>query len=487
MRSRVDASRGLAPRALRPSFPEGFLWGAATSAYQIEGSVDADGRGESIWDRFCREPGRIRDGGTGATACDHYRRYREDVARMAELGLKAYRFSVAWPRVFPTGTGPVNPRGLDFYRRLVDALRARAIEPVVTLYHWDLPQALQDRGGWARRDTAARFAEFAATVARALGDGVRYWITLNEPWVVAFVGHLFGEHAPGIRSWAVALAVAHHQLLAHGLAVRALRAEGGGRFQVGITLDQVAVRPATQDEADAAAAGRFDGWRNRWFLDPVLRGRYPADLWPLLAPLWRPAGLVRPGDLDVARARIDFLGVNYYSPAVVRHAPGRPPLEAEVLSPRGPVTAMGWAIDPGGLAQVLLRVHHEYGPLPIMVTENGAAFPDRWDGEPVVDDPQRVAYLDGHVRAVADAIARGVDVRGYFVWSLLDNFEWARGYGPRFGLFYVDYPSQRRVPKASALWYREVIARNGPDASVPSPGGQAEPGRAPRRPSGPPA
>ncbi|HEY8552429.1 MAG TPA: GH1 family beta-glucosidase [Thermaerobacter sp.] len=461
MRSRVDESRGLAPRTDRLPFPEGFQWGAATSAYQIEGSVDADGRGESIWDRFCRQPGRIQDGGTGATACDHYRRYLEDVARMADLGLKAYRFSIAWPRVFPTGAGAVNPRGLDFYRRLVDALRARGIEPVATLYHWDLPQALQDRGGWACRDTAERFAEYAATVARALGDGIRYWITLNEPWVVAFVGHLFGEHAPGIRSWAVALVVAHHQLVAHGLAVRALRAEGGRRFQVGITLDLTAVRPATDAAGDVAAAARFDGWRHRWFLDPVLRGAYPADLWPRLAGLWQPQRLVRPGDLELARAPLDFLGVNYYSPTLVRHDPQRRPLEVGTMPPGGPVTAMGWAIDPQGLTQVLLRVHREYGPIPILITENGAAFPDRWDGGPVVDDPERVAYLDGHVRAVADAIARGVDVRGYFVWSLLDNFEWARGYGPRFGLFYVDYPTQRRVPKTSALWYREVIARNG--------------------------
>lgn len=470
-------SRTSSPPA--PRFPEGFLWGAATSAYQVEGAVDADGRGPSIWDVFCRVPGRVRNGDTGDVACDHYRRYREDLDLMADLGLRAYRFSVAWPRVLPEGTGRVNLAGLGFYRRLAEGLAERGIVPVATLYHWDLPQALQERGGWATREAVRWFADYASVVASALGDLVPYWVTQNEPWVAAFLGHATGLHAPGVRDWSTALAVAHHLLLSHAVAARAIR-ERHPEAHVGVALDLHDLKPATERPEDAAAVVRMDGFRNRWFLDPLLLGRYPEDL----AGRYRDRGLdlswLRPGDLETVQGSLDFLGVNYYAMTVVREAPGESPLELAAVPPAGPVTAMGWRVAPAGLHRLLVRLARDYPPVPVLITENGAAYDDvLTDGHEVRDD-ERVNYLASHVAAAAAAVADGVDLRGYFVWSLLDNFEWTEGYSKRFGLVYVDYESQRRIPKRSASWYRDLIRSNGraldqagPASGSPGPGPDA--------------
>jgi beta-glucosidase len=444
--------------------PDGFLWGAATSAYQIEGAVDEDGRGPSIWDTFCARPRAVRHGDTGAITCDHYHRWREDLDLLTELRLSAYRFSIAWPRIHPTGRGAVNQPGLDHYRRLVDTLLERSITPAVTLYHWDLPQPLQDAGGWPARSTADAFAEYAMIVADALGDRVPLWITLNEPWVSSFLGYGSGRHAPGVRDGRAALLAAHHQLLAHGLAAGGLRGTAGA---VGVTLNLSPVWPAGRDAADAAAAQRMDGNRNKWFLDPILTGAYPADLVEWYGGDFD--GIVRDGDLGLVSAPLDFLGVNYYFRTHV--VAGDPPADREGVLPLlgahvenppfVPVTAMGWPIEPDGLTELLTRLRRDYPGLPpVYVTENGAAFDDYVDPEGGVDDEERIAYLQGHLRALHDAIGAGVDVRGYFCWSLLDNFEWAEGYGRRFGLYYVDYLAQRRIAKASARWYAEVAARN---------------------------
>jgi beta-glucosidase len=439
------------------AFPPDFLWGVATSAYQVEGSPRADGRGESIWDRFCREPGKVVGGATGDVACEHYLRYAEDVELMGRLGLRAYRFSVSWPRVFPDGSGRVNRLGLDFYERLVDRLLEQGIEPIATLYHWDLPQALQDRGGWEARETAERFAEYAVTVFEALGDRVGRWITHNEPWVTAFLGYGSGSKAPGLRDWRAAVKVSHHLLVSHGLAVAAMRAVRSGGA-LGIALDFVPVTPATPAAEDAAATRRMDGFRNRWFLDPVLRGGYPADAVDELERRFGPLDFVRPGDLETIAVPIDFLGVNFYTAQSVRHRAGAAPVDAEPLATDRATTAMGWEIVPDALTSLLVRVKRDYGDIPLFVTENGAAYDDVLDGGPTVDDPARLAYLRSHVEALGRALEAGVDVRGYFVWSLLDNFEWENGYSMRFGLVYVDFASQRRVLKSSALYYRDLIA-----------------------------
>jgi beta-glucosidase len=439
------------PRAR--AFPPGFAWGAATAAYQTEGAATEDGRGESIWDRFTTLPGRVVNGDTGRVACDSYHRYREDVGLMRELGLDAYRFSIAWPRVFPEGRGRVNEPGLDFYDRLVDELLAQGIEPYPTLYHWDLPQALEERGGWPARDTVEAFGEYVEAVVARLGDRVSRWITQNEPWVVSWLGYGRGEHAPGRRSDRDALAAAHHVLLSHGRALEIVRREQP-RAKVGITIDVIPIHPLTSAEEDLVAAREEDGFRNRWILDPVLRGAYPEDMMRRFA---RILPDVRDGDLEAISAPIDFLGVNYYRRHVVQAGPnGSGPVVVDV--PGRPHTAVGWEVYPEGLYELLLRLHSEYDPPPLYVTENGAAFGDtRRNG--TVDDPERTSYLEHHVAAVARAIEEGVPVEGYFVWSLLDNFEWARGYGPRFGLVYVDYGTLERVPKQSYHWYRDFIAR----------------------------
>ncbi|QKG21885.1 GH1 family beta-glucosidase [Actinomadura verrucosospora] len=453
-----------------PRFPEGFVWGTATSSYQIEGAVHEDGRGASIWDSFCARPGAIRNGDTADVACDHYHRWPEDVALMAGLGVNAYRFSVAWPRIQPEGRGPANPKGLDFYDRLVDALAEHGIAPALTLYHWDLPQALQDAGGWMNRDTAHRFAEYAGLVADRLGDRVPTWITLNEPFVHMTEGHALGVHAPGEALLLDALPVAHHLLLGHGLAVPELRGRTSG--QVLITNNYSPVWTATDSAADRAAATAFDALQNRLFTDPVLLGRYP-DLSAYGVDGAFP--FVQDGDMNVIAAPLDGLGVNYYSPTRVA-APnsgvqsGGASVLSEVeghLDGTGlpfedapidgyPVTAFGWPVVPEGLREMLLKLRDRYGAAlpPILVTENGCSVRD----EPGRPDQERIDFLDGHLRALHQAIADGVDVRGYFVWSLLDNFEWAEGYEQRFGLVHVDFATQRRTPKASYHWLRERLA-----------------------------
>jgi len=442
---------------LKITFPEGFIWGVATAAYQIEGAWNEDGKGESIWDRFSHTPGKIAHGDTGDVACDHYHRWREDVALMKELGLHAYRFSISWPRLLPQGRGRVNDAGLDFYSRLVDALLEAAIEPFVTLYHWDLPQALQDRGGWPERATAEAFVEYADLVARKLGDRVKHWITLNEPFVSAIAGYLEGQHAPGHSDLDEALAAAHHLLLAHGWAVPVIL-RNSPEVQVGITLNLSGQTPASPSAADRAAAWQRDGVINRWFLDPLSARGYPADI---VQHYGHPMDFVQAGDLEAIAVSLDFLGVNYYARGVVRSSVLT---EAEnvprTVFPNPERTEMGWEVYPEGLYEVLGRLHFDYRFPALYVTENGAAYPDQIGPDGQVDDPLRVAFLKGHLAAAARAIAAGVPLRGYFAWSLMDNFEWAHGYSKRFGLIYVDYPTQRRVLKTSAHWYRQVIAAN---------------------------
>lgn len=439
------------------SFPAEFVWGAATAAFQIEGATRADGRGESIWDRFCQIPGNVANGDTGDRACEHYYRWREDLDVMSSLGLQGYRFSISWPRIQADGRGPANQKGIDFYRRLAEGLLERGIEPLATLYHWDLPQALQDEGGWASREVVDRFEVYAELVFDGLGDLVRDWVTHNEPWVTAFLGYGYGTKAPGVQDWLAALTSAHHVLLSHGKAVALFR-DGGRAGRIGITLD------LTQVYGDAEAALRLDGNRNRWFLDPVLRGGYPADMVDLYEERLGPLEFVQPGDVEEIAAPLDFLGVNFYQPAVVRLDEDAGPVGVEELPPDGPTTAMGWRVDSDALTELLLRLKHDYGDIPLLITENGASFDDPpVDGNGVVEDPQRVEYLRDHVAAVEQAIGGGVDVRGYYVWSLLDNFEWEHGYASRFGIVWVDFESQRRTPKRSAIWYRDLIAehRNG--------------------------
>ena len=433
------------------AFPPGFVWGAATAAYQIEGAAREDGRGESVWDRFGATPGKVRNGDSGEIACDFYHRYGDDVALMRELGLDAFRFSVAWPRVMPTGRGRVNEAGLDFYDRLVDELLANEIEPFPTLFHWDTPQALEDEGGWPARATAEAFVEYAEAVVGRLGDRVRRWTTHNEPWVVAWLGHAWGEHAPGRTSEADAVAAAHHLLLSHGWAVQAIRAAAPDA-EVGIALNLAHAYATSESPEDEAAAWRVDGEGNRWFLDPLFRGSYPADLLErneLVAPL------VCAGDLEAIAAPLDFLGVNNYFRFVVGSDGARPRI---VHDPEAQRTDMGWEVYPDGLHRLLVRLAADYSPSAIYVTENGAAFPDVRSHDGRVHDPERTAYLQSHVDAVWRAVADGAPVKGYFVWSLLDNFEWAHGYAKRFGIVYVDYPTLERVPKDSFYWYRDFIA-----------------------------
>ncbi len=437
-----------------------FVWGAATAAFQIEGATKADGRGESIWDRFAATEGKVALGDTGDPACEHYYRWRDDLDLMKSLGLEGYRFSISWPRIQPTGRGPANPRGLDFYRALVEGMLERGIRPLATLYHWDLPQALQDEGGWASRDVVDRFTEYAAILFDHLGDCVSDWITHNEPWVTSFLGYAHGTKAPGVTDWPTALRAAHHSLLAHGAAVEAYR-DGNGTGNIGITLDLTVAKPASASPADVAAAARLDGHHNRWFLDAVFRGSYPADMIELYEERVGAIDFVKDGDLELIARPIDFLGVNFYRPNVVEAADDDSVLELAQVDTDGEHTAMGWPIVPSALTELLVRLDRDYGGVPFVITENGAAFDDRLDGAEIVEDERRVAYLAGHIEALQRAREQGVDVRGYYVWSLLDNFEWEQGYGARFGIVFVDFQSQRRIPKRSALWYRDLIASNG--------------------------
>lgn len=435
-----------------PAFPSGFLWGTSTSALQIEGATTEDGRGASIWESFAGRPGAIADGTTPAIACDHYHRWADDVALMKSAGFGAYRFSIAWPRVQPTGRGPVNSRGLDFYDRLVDALLEAGIRPMPCLYHWDLPQALQDQGGWMNRDMAGWFADYAGIAAGRLGDRVKDWFALNEPSVVAIFGHGYGEHAPGLNGGrTAALAASHHQNLAQGAALRALRAESAD-FRLGTVLSLQPVVPVSDSEADRAATTRWDALWNRVALDGVMRGQLPDVLADDLRP-W-----VKPGDLELIRFPLDRLGVNYYSQLHIQHQPGRLFDAGFGPLPPGPVTAMGWPIEPEGLGRVLGELRTLYGNPEVMVTENGVACDDLPGPDGQIDDRQRIAYLDGHLRVVAAALAAGSRVTGYLAWSLLDNWEWQCGYARRFGLVHVDYPSQRRTPKASFAWLKAAAA-----------------------------
>ncbi|MFB4305180.1 GH1 family beta-glucosidase [Actinomadura sp. GTD37] len=426
--------------------PEGFRWGVATAAYQIEGAVDEDGRGPSTWDTFSHTPGRVRDGHTGDVACDHYHRWPEDVALMSGLGVDSYRFSIAWPRVQPSGNGPVNVKGLDFYDRLVDGLLAAGISPAATLYHWDLPQPLEDAGGWMERDTAYRFAEFSYLAAERLSDRVDMWITLNEPVVVMAYGYAFGVYAPGRALMMDALPTAHHQLLGHGLAVNALRSRGARA--VGLTNHYSPAWAATP--ADQPAADAFDAFMNRLFTDPVLLGRYPD--------LVGDAPYIRSEDMSVIASPIDFLGVNYYHPTRLATAT-EGPLPFDIVDiTEYPTTGMGWPIVPDAFLSLLRTLDTRYDLPPLYITENGCSFADEIGPDGVVDDSSRIEFLNAHIKAVRAAVDEGIDIRGYFTWSLLDNFEWSEGYHPRFGLVHVDYETQERTPKKSYAWYRDLIA-----------------------------
>ena len=441
-----------------PVFPPDFLWGAATAAYQIEGAVDEDGRGPSVWDTFCAQPGKITGGDTGAVACDHYHRWPEDVALLDQLGVGGYRFSIAWPRVQPDGHGPANPKGIAFYDRLVDALCERRIAPMATLFHWDTPQPVEDAGGWLARDTAERFAEYAAIMADALGDRVRHWVTLNEPVVHLLLGYATGVHAPGRTLLTDALPAAHTLLLGHGLAVRALRA--GGATSVGITNNYTPTWPASDRPDDVLAAESFDVLYNRLFTDPMLLGRYPDQLSRFGDPF--PDG--HEADLDVITTPTDFLGVNYYNPTRIAAPADGDALPFEFAPIEGyPTTSFGWPVVPDGLRELLVGLTGRYGDRlpPIHITENGCSYDDTVGRDGAVDDRDRIAYLDAHLRALHAAMSAGVDVRGYFAWSLMDNFEWAEGYSKRFGLVHVDYATQARTPKASFHWYRDAIAQRG--------------------------
>jgi beta-glucosidase len=449
-------------------FPEGFLWGTATSAYQIEGAWNEDGRGLSIWDTFCRQPGTIWHGQSGDVAADHYHRWQEDVRTMASLGLKTYRFSISWPRILPQGTGQVNPAGLGFYDRLIDGLLANRIEPFVTLFHWDLPQPLQDRGGWPSRETAYHFADYARVLGERLGDRVTYWITHNEPFVAAAAGHLTGEHAPGIKDPAATLRASHHLFFSHGLAVDALRASTSRPLRIGITLNLNPVHPASDSEEDRLAAIRYDGAVNRMSLDPVFFARYPEDMQALFGPL---LPTPQPGDLERIAVPIDFLGVNYYSRAVIRHDPDEPLLQAATVSPQEGEYSQMWEIYPPGMYELLYRVWKEYGQtrpgMKMIVTENGVPVPDGLDFDGRCRDYRRIRYLRDHVAQIHRALSDGVPLAGYFVWSLLDNFEWALGYRTRFGLVYVDFETQARTVKDSGRWYAKVIRENGLNPAAP--------------------
>ncbi len=455
-------TQALADADIASFFPSNFLWGAATSSYQIEGATREDGRGMSIWDHFSTLPGAIAGGETGDVAVDYYHRWPADIALMKELGFNSYCFSIAWPRILPDGSGPVNEKGLDFYERLIDNLLAQGITPCTKLYHWDLPQALQEKGGWENRDTAYLFAEYAEIVARRLGDRVPYWITHNEPWCASFLGYGIGVHAPGIRENQWAVQAAHHLLLSHGLAIPRLRAHVKPDAQLGITLNLYPVYPADDRPETQKGVAWVDAFKNRWFLDPIFRASYPQDFFEEFG-VQPPVMLA--DDLTTISAPIDFLGVNYYSRTLVRgrteeevqeHG-GSSKYEEVAGIPSSDYTAMGWEVYPQGLSDILMRINRDYAPPAIMITENGAAFNDELQNGSRVHDAERTSYLREHISSVANALANGVPMKGYFAWSLMDNFEWSEGYSKRFGIVYVDYPTQQRIVKDSGRWYSSFL------------------------------
>ena len=449
-------------------FPDGFLWGAATASYQIEGGAREGGRGKSVWDTFSHTEGKVANRHTGDVACDHYHRLDSDVKLMADLGLQSYRFSIAWPRVMPEGRGKVNGEGLAFYHRLVELLLDNGIKPCATLFHWDLPQALEDIGGFRNRDTVSWFADYAALMAREFGDRVTMWSTFNEPWCYAYLGHVAGVHAPGLTDPKAGITVAHHEQLAHGLAVQAMRSERDG-LELGVVINPSPIRSEGNPPADADEIRKIDAIHNRWWFDSILKGAYPEDIIDDFGPL---ADAIQHGDLEQIAQPIDWMGINYYFDMLVRgmrpddtgadRMRAYPTVRRTAQADERPVhTDMGWPITPEGFTDLLVRLHTDYPNMPpIYITENGCAYDD-----PVIAgrcaDPRRIEYLDLHLRAVKDAIDEGVDIRGYYQWSLMDNFEWALGYDKRFGLVHIDFDTLERTPKDSAEWYREVINRNG--------------------------
>ena len=445
---------------LERNFPSDFIWGSAASSYQIEGAHDQDGRGESIWDRFSHTSGNIHNNDTGDVACDHYNRYQEDINLMQDLGLDSYRFSISWPRIFPEGRGDINQDGLDFYKRLADGLLEAGIKPAATLYHWDLPQALQDEGGWFNRDIIHYFREYAEEIFKELGDFIDFWITHNEPWVVAFLGHYFGEHAPGITDQAKAVAVSHNLLLSHGLAVQTYRDLFGSQGEIGLTLDLHPVYPAGDSSRDRKAVELCDAFKNRWFLEPIFRGRYPEELLTKYQQhLQQPE--IEDDDLEIISKPVDFLGVNYYTRKLVGYNPKPQILKFRTVDVEDSKhTAMGWEVYPEGLYDLLSRIDQDYQPEKIFITENGAAYDDEVtvsaEGK-AVRDPERIDYVRQHIDMAGRAVEEGVPLKGYYLWSLLDNFEWAYGYSKRFGIIYVDFETQERIFKDSARWYRDLI------------------------------
>lgn len=442
-------------------FPPNYIWGTATSSYQIEGAWAEDGKSESIWDRFTHTPGKISDGSNGDVACDHYHRYRDDVALMSEMGLQAYRFSIAWPRILPLGRGGVNQKGLDFYGRLVDTLLEANITPFATLYHWDMPQVLEDQGGWPARDTVDAFVEYADAITRYLGDRVKNWITFNEPFVSAFLGYKQGVHAPGIDDPNAALRAAHHLLLAHGRTVPVIR-RNCSEAEVGITLNMSLSMPGSNSAVDVARARYSDGYVNRWFVDPVYGRQYPADMMAAFGKQYNESfDFIQDGDFETMAAPTDFLGLNYYTRHVVRDHEAEDNLPQVEFESQENRTDINWEVYPEGLYQILNRLYFEYQVPKIYITENGASYADGPDENGRVPDERRRAYLKAHFKAAHRAIRNGVPLAGYFVWSFMDNFEWSYGYSQRFGITWVDYDSQERILKDSALWYKQVIAANG--------------------------
>lgn len=438
-------------------FPPDFVWGAATAAYQVEGAWDEDEKGENIWDRFSHTPGKVEAGDTGDTACDHYHRWQDDIGLMKDIGIQAYRFSISWARIFPAGRGAVNRAGIDFYSRLVDKLLENSIQPYITLYHWDLPQALQDQGGWPARGTAEAFVEYADFLSRALGDRVNSWMTINEPFVSAWVGYMEGRHAPGHKDIHEMLATSHHLLLAHGWAVPVIRDNVPGS-EVGIALNLSGMDPASKSSADRAEAWLRDGVLNRWYLDPLEGRGYPLDI---VEHFGRSMDFIQENDLDKIAVPLDYLGVNYYTRGVVRSQEvAEEDNEPRTVFVNPHPTEMGWEVYPQGLLDILGRLHFDYNFPKIFITENGAAYPDKLDERGQVNDPLRIEYFKGHLASVSKAIAMSVPVKGYFAWSLMDNFEWSFGYAKRFGLIFVDFETQERTLKESAHWFKQVIQAN---------------------------